>query len=51
MKPSGQMTVSLTGELEQFVRDQVRTGAFASGSISAIWFASATISSVIALKS
>ena len=32
MKPSGQMTVSLTGELEQFVRDQVRTGAFASGS-------------------
>ncbi|AJC83270.1 type II toxin-antitoxin system ParD family antitoxin [Rhizobium sophoriradicis] len=32
MKPSGQMTVSLTGELEQFVRDQVRTGAFASSS-------------------
>ena len=32
MKPSGQMTVSLTGELEQFVREQVRTGAFASSS-------------------
>ncbi|WFU05850.1 type II toxin-antitoxin system ParD family antitoxin (plasmid) [Rhizobium sp. CB3171] len=32
MKPTGQMTVSLTGELEQFVREQVRTGAFASSS-------------------
>ncbi|WP_349958078.1 type II toxin-antitoxin system ParD family antitoxin [Rhizobium sp. ZPR3] len=32
MKPLGQMTVSLTGELEQFVREQVRTGAFASSS-------------------
>ncbi|MBB2824816.1 MULTISPECIES: type II toxin-antitoxin system ParD family antitoxin [Rhizobium] len=26
------MTVSLTGELEPFVRDQVRTGTFASSS-------------------
>ncbi|CAN7690681.1 type II toxin-antitoxin system ParD family antitoxin [Rhizobium sp. LjRoot30] len=32
MKPSGQMTVNLTGELEQFVRDQVQSGAFASNS-------------------
>ncbi|MGX1101519.1 type II toxin-antitoxin system ParD family antitoxin [Amorphus sp. MBR-141] len=32
MKPSGQMTLSLTKELEQFVREQVRRGAFASSS-------------------
>lgn len=32
MKPAGQMTLTLTGELEQFVRDEVRRGAFASSS-------------------
>lgn len=32
MKPAGQMTLSLTGELEEFVRQQVRDGAFASSS-------------------
>ena len=32
MKPSGQMTLTLTGELEQFVRDEVRRSAFASSS-------------------
>lgn len=32
MKPSGQMTLNLTGELEQFVREQVKDGAFASSS-------------------
>lgn len=30
MKPAGQMTLSLTGELEEFVRQQVRDGAYAS---------------------
>lgn len=30
--PRGQMTVTLTGELEQFVRDKVREGAFATPS-------------------
>jgi antitoxin ParD1/3/4 len=32
MKPAGQMTLTLTDELEQFVRDEVRNGAFASSS-------------------
>lgn len=32
MKPTGQMTLTLTGELEQFVRDEVKRGAFASSS-------------------
>jgi len=32
LKPAGQMTLTLTGELEQFVRDEVRRGAFASSS-------------------
>ena len=32
MKPEGQMTLSLTKELEQFVRVEVRQGAFASSS-------------------
>jgi antitoxin ParD1/3/4 len=32
MKPAGQMTLTLTEELEQFVRDEVRRGAFASSS-------------------
>lgn len=30
--PSGQMTVTLTRELEQYVRDKVRGGAFATPS-------------------
>lgn len=30
--PSGQMTVTLTRELEQYVRDQVKGGAFATPS-------------------
>ena len=32
MKPAGQMTLTLTPELERFVRDEVRRGAFASSS-------------------
>lgn len=32
MKPAGQMTLTLTRELEQFVRDEARRGAFASSS-------------------
>ena len=32
MKPAGQITLTLTPELEQFVRDEVRRGAFASSS-------------------
>ncbi len=32
MKPAGQMTLTLTKELEQFVRDEVQRGAFASSS-------------------
>ena len=32
MKPAGQMTVTLTPDLEKFVRDEVRKGAFASNS-------------------
>ena len=32
MKPAGQMTVTLTDELEQFVRSEVSEGAFASNS-------------------
>jgi antitoxin ParD1/3/4 len=32
MKPAGQMTLTLTEELEQFVREEVRRGAFASSS-------------------
>lgn len=32
MKPAGQMTLTLTEELEQFVRDEARRGAFASNS-------------------
>lgn len=32
MKPAGQMTLTLTPELEQFVRDEVKRGAFASSS-------------------
>ena len=30
--PAGQLTVTLTSELEQFVRDKVREGAFATTS-------------------
>jgi antitoxin ParD1/3/4 len=32
MKPAGQMTLSLTSELEAFVRDEVKRGAYASSS-------------------
>lgn len=32
MKPAGQMTITLTDELEQFVRSEVSEGAFASNS-------------------
>lgn len=32
MKPAGQMTLSLTRELEAFVREEVKRGAFASSS-------------------
>jgi antitoxin ParD1/3/4 len=32
MKPAGQMTLTLTPELETFVRDEVKRGAFASSS-------------------
>ena len=32
MKPAGQMTLTLTPELERFVRDEVRRRAFASSS-------------------
>ncbi len=32
MKPAGQMTLTLTHELEQFVREEVKRGAFASSS-------------------
>ena len=32
MKPAGQMTLTLTPELEQFVREEVKRGAFASSS-------------------
>lgn len=32
MKPAGQMTLTLTKELEQFVRAEVKRGAFASSS-------------------
>lgn len=32
MKPAGQMTLTLTPELEEFVREEVRKGAFASNS-------------------
>lgn len=32
MKPAGQMTLTLTSELEQFVRSEVQRGAFASSS-------------------
>lgn len=32
MKPAGQMTLTLTAELERFVRDEVRKGAYASSS-------------------
>jgi antitoxin ParD1/3/4 len=32
MKPAGQMTLTLTSELEQFVRDEVKRGAFATSS-------------------
>ena len=32
MKPAGQMTLTLTSELEQFVRAEVKRGAFASSS-------------------
>jgi antitoxin ParD1/3/4 len=32
MKPAGQMTLTLTAELEQFVREEARRGAFASSS-------------------
>jgi antitoxin ParD1/3/4 len=32
MKPAGQMTLTLTRELEQFVREEVKRGAFASSS-------------------
>lgn len=32
MKPAGQMTLTLTEELERFVRDEARRGAFASNS-------------------
>jgi antitoxin ParD1/3/4 len=32
MKPAGQMTLTLTSELEKFVREEVKRGAFASSS-------------------
>ena len=32
MKPQGQMTLTLTPELEKFVRDEAKRGAFASNS-------------------
>jgi antitoxin ParD1/3/4 len=32
MKPAGQMTLTLTKELERFVRDEAKRGAFASSS-------------------
>jgi antitoxin ParD1/3/4 len=32
MKPAGQMTLTLTPELERFVREEARHGAFASSS-------------------
>jgi antitoxin ParD1/3/4 len=32
MKPAGQMTLTLTAELERFVREEARQGAFASSS-------------------
>lgn len=32
MKPAGQMTLTLTEELEQFVRQETKRGAFASNS-------------------
>ena len=32
MKPAGQMTLTLTRELENFVHEEVRRGAFASSS-------------------
>lgn len=32
MKPAGQMTITLTNELEQFVRSEVNEGTFASNS-------------------
>lgn len=32
MKPAGQMTITLTPELEQFVRREVEKGGFASNS-------------------
>jgi len=32
MKPAGQMTLTLTEELERFVREETRRGAFASNS-------------------
>lgn len=32
MKPAGQMTLTLTGELEQFVKEEVKRGAYASSS-------------------
>lgn len=32
MKPAGQMTLTLTVELEQFVREEAKRGAFASNS-------------------
>ena len=32
MKPAGQMTLTLTEELERFVKEEVRRGAFASSS-------------------
>ena len=32
MKPAGQMTITLTPELEQFVRSEVERGGFASDS-------------------
>ena len=32
MKPVGQMTLTLTGELERFVHDEVKRGAYASSS-------------------
>lgn len=32
MKPAGQMSLTLTAELEQFVKEEVRRGAYASSS-------------------
>jgi antitoxin ParD1/3/4 len=32
MKPAGQMTLTLTPELEKFVREEVKRGAFATSS-------------------